>query len=333
MAVQFKDYYEILGVPRTASAEEIRKAFRKLARRYHPDVARNKAAAEEKFKEINEAYEVLGDPKKREQYDELGANWNRMGSFTPPPRWKAAGRSRRGNGADSFEFHFGGTGFSDFFEQFFGGRAGGFGPFPSSRQEAGGDWLFGEPETDSQRGNDVEGGFLVTLHEALHGSVRSVSLQRENPRTGRTETHTFRVKIPPGVREGQLVRVAGKGQASDGVGLSGDLYLRVKYAQHPDFRVREPDLYCDLELAPWEAVLGTTATVPTLDGAVSLRVPAGISSGRQLRIRGQGLLEEHGVRGDLYAVISIQAPSRLTPEEKALWEKLAGESTFNPRAP
>ncbi|MBI2946480.1 MAG: J domain-containing protein [Verrucomicrobia bacterium] len=332
MAVEFRDYYQILGVPRGASDDEIRKAFRKLARQYHPDVSKNKAAAEEKFKEINEAYEVLGDREKRKKYDQLGANWNRTGGFSPPPGWQNAGGVRGGKTGEPFEFRFGGTGFSDFFEQFFGRSAGGFGSFSSSGLNRDAQRPFQDQEASGQRGQDVEGDILVTLNEVLRGSVRTVSLQRQDSGKAAAETHSFRVKIPPSVREGQLIRVAGKGEPGTGGGRAGDLYLRVKFARHPEFEVRDSDLYCDLELAPWEAVLGTTVHAPTLDGSVSLKVPPGMTSGQRLRIRGRGLPGENGTRGDLYAVTSIQVPSRLTPEEKALWEKLARESTFNPRA-
>ncbi len=323
MPVEFKDYYKILGVSRTAPDEEIRKAFRRLARQYHPDVAKNKAEAEEKFKEINEAYEVLGDPAKRKKYDTLGADWNRARS-QPPPGWQQGARFGKGSG-EEFEFRFGGTGFSDFFEQFFGGR-GGVGGFRFGEEEA----PAGGGER-TQRGGDIEGDILVTLTEALHGSVRSVSLQRVNPGTGSAETHTFRVKIPAGVEEGRLIRVAGKGEAGFRGTAPGDLYLRIRFAKHPDFRVRGSDLFYDLPLAPWEAILGATVTIPTLEGSISLKIPAGTSQGQQLRVRGRGLAAGGGNRGDLYAVASIQVPSQATPEEKALWEQLAAKSTFNPR--
>jgi curved DNA-binding protein len=186
-------------------------------------------------------------------------------------------------------------------------------------------------ETFAQRGQDIEGDILVTLDEALHGSTRTIRLQRTDPRTGQSTLQTLRVKIPPGVREAQLIRLAGKGQEGIGGGDSGNLYLRVKLAQHPDFRVRGADLYYDLELSPWEAVLGATVHIPTLDGTVSLRIPAGTAAGRQFRLRGKGLPTGDGTRGDLYAIVSIQVPSDLTPEQKVLWEQLATKSTFNPR--
>lgn len=330
MAVEFKDYYKSLGVSKEATDDEIRKAFRKLARQYHPDVAKNKAQAEEKFKEINEAYEVLSDPEKRKKYDTLGANWNRQGGFQPPPGWQGAPFTE--TGPEGFEFHFGGTGFSDFFEQFFGARGGGMpGGFTfeeaGSRRGAGGFRRGGF----AQRGSDIEGDILVTLDEVVRGSVRPVSFRVANRRTGQTETHTFRVKIPQGVREGQLIRVAGKGEAGAGGGGPGDLYLRVRYAKHPEFRVNGGDLSYDLELAPWEAVLGATVRIPTLEGPVSLRVPPGTNGGQQLRVRGRGLPNGRNGRGDLYAVVSIEVPRQIRPDERELWEQLARKSDFRPR--
>jgi curved DNA-binding protein len=325
MPVEFKDYYATLGVPRDASDEEIKKSFRKLARQYHPDVAKDKKTAEEKFKEINEAYEVLGDPQKRKKYDELGANWKEGAGFQPPPG--RAGRSR--DGAQTFEFHFGGTGFSDFFERFFGrGERFGF-PFTEDGLDA---EQFGQPP-GSTPGSDIEGDILVTLDEVKNSSVRTISLQHSNPRTGKTETHTFKVRIPAGVQEGQIIRVPGKGEEGASGSPSGDLYLRVRLAAHPDFRVRGADLHYDLDLAPWEAVLGTTVSVPTLDGQVNVRIPPGTNNGQQLRVRARGLPKgQGGEHGDLYAVVNVQLPQQLSDEERALWEKLSRISRFNPRS-
>lgn len=319
MAVEFKDYYDVLGVARNATAEEIKKAFRKLARQYHPDVAKDKVAGEEKFKEINEANEVLSDPEKRRKYDQLGANWNHP-ERQPPPQSGFAG-DRTGVS----EFHFDGTGFSDFFEQYFGSRGRPAGGFGRTRGSGMGD------ETVAYRGQDIEGDILVTLDEVLHGSTRTIQLERADPRTGQPVVQTLRVKIPPGVREEQLIRLAGKGQEGVGGGESGNLYLRVKFAQHPDFRVHDADLYYNVDLAPWEAVLGAAVRIPTLEGTVSLKIPAGTPAGRQLRLRGKGLPTRNATRGDLYAVVSIQVPAHLTPEQKVLWEQLATKSTFNPR--
>lgn len=328
MPVEFKNYYDILGVPRDASDEEIKKAFRKLARQYHPDVARDKKLAEEKFKEINEAYEVLGDPDKRRKYDTLGANWQAGAEFEPPPGWRGRAWEAPGGGR-AREFHFGGTGFSDFFEQFFGSGGGWSGLGEMFERTRGGGPTAGGP---ARRGEDIEGDLLVTLEEAFRGSVRTVSLQRVDPRTGRAATDSFKVRVPPGVQDGQTIRVPGKGADGAGGAPPGDLFLRVRLAAHPDFRPRGADLYHDLALAPWEAVLGTTVKVPTLDGSVTLRVPAGTNNGRQLRVRGRGLPGgPSGERGDLYVVVNIELPGQLTAEERELWEKLSRISRFNPR--
>lgn len=314
MPVQYKDYYETLGVPRTASDTEIKKAFRKLAREYHPDVAKDKKRAEEKFKEINEAYEVLSDPDKRKKYDELGPNWKSGAEFRPPPGWGGfpGGQGRRPGGAPpgAEEFEFGGTGFSDFFEQLFGGRRGGFSSYRG----------FEEEET-AARGRDVEGDIMVTLEEAEHGAVRSVSVRHGS----KTETH--QVKIPAGVTEGQRLRIAGRGEHGSGGGQAGDLYLRVRLAKHPDFEVDGHNLIYEAELAPWEAVLGAEISVPTLHGRVHIRIPAGTQSGQKLRVRGRGL----GSQGDLLVVTNIAVPSHVSDGEKKLWEQLKEQSRFNPR--
>src|SRR5947199_336272 len=255
MTVQFRDYYETLGVAKTASEDEIRTAFRKLARKYHPDVAKDKKAAEEKFKQINEAYEVLSDPDKRKKYDQLGANWNQPGGFQPPPQWggQPGGGSYQwgGDGGGGVEFEFGGTGFSDFFEAFFGGGRG--------RSAFGG---FGGREATAERGADVEADIMVPLEEALHGSTRTVSLRR----AGSGKLETYQGKIPHGVREGQRIRLHGQGEAGAAGGKSGDLFLRVRLAKHPDFSVEGSDLIHEVRIQPGQAVLGTELQVPTLEG-------------------------------------------------------------------
>jgi curved DNA-binding protein len=313
MAVHYKDYYESLGVPRTASPEEIKKSFRKLAREFHPDVAKDKKKAEERFKEINEAYEVLSDPDKRKKYDELGEHWKSGAEFRPPPGF-GGGQNFRGGRAGSQEFHFGGTGFSDFFEQLFGARMreGGF------RQRGG-----FAPEETAERGADIEGDLMVTLEEAARGSVRTVNVSHGD----RRESH--QVKIPPGITEGQKLRVSGRGESGSGGGESGDLYLRVRFAKHPEFDVEGHNLVCELELAPWEAALGAEIAVPTLDGRVNIKIPAGTASGQKLRVRGRGL----GKDGDLFVLTRIVVPRKLTEAQKKLWEQLARESKFNPRIP
>jgi curved DNA-binding protein len=327
MSVQYKDYYETLGVPRTASPDELKKSFRKLARQYHPDVAKDKKKAEEKFKEINEAYEVLSDQAKRKKYDELGANWKSGADFRPPSGWEhfSGGQNPRGRGASDgdFETHFGGTGFSDFFEQVFGSRMrGGAGGFGRSAD-------FAEEEF-AERGRDIEGDILVTLEEALRGSVRAVNVRHTVGRSIKTETH--QVKIPPGVTEGQKLRLAGRGETGAGGGTAGDLYLRVRLAKHPDFEVEDHNLIYEAELAPWEAVLGTNLSVPALDGRVNIKIPPGTQNGQKLRVRARGLPTRDGPRGDLMVVTRIAVPAKVTDAEKKLWEQLARESKFNPRS-
>lgn len=347
MAVKFRDYYEVLGVARGASEDEIRKAFRKLARQYHPDVAKDKKVAEEKFKEINEAYEVLSDHDKRKKYDELGANWKQGAEFRPPPGWQnmrgepfPGGAGRGGRGAE-FEYQFGGTGFSDFFEALFGstnGRRGGFSGFATEEKFA-------------ERGRDVECDIMVTLEEAMSGSVRAINVQRaiECSQCGGSgargqhvcnvcggsgrvaKADTYQVRIPPGVAEGQRLRIAGRGEAGVGGGASGDLYLRVRLARHPDFEVQDNNLVHETELAPWEAVLGAQISVPTLEAPVNIRIPPGTQNGQRLRVRGRGLPQRGGTRGDLIVAIRVEVPKQISDRERALWEQLSRESNFNPR--
>jgi curved DNA-binding protein len=320
MAVRYKDYYESLGVPRDASDADIKKAFRRLAREFHPDVAKDKKKAEERFKEINEAYEVLSDPEKRKKYDELGANWKSGAEFRPPPGWESFGGGRgfrtSGPGGQEYDFQFGGTGFSDFFEQLFGSRGRGFRGF-QTEEFAGNNF--------AERGRDVEGDILVTLEEATQGSVRTVSV-RHNSRT-----ETYQVKIPAGVTEGQRLRVSGRGESGTGGAGAGDLYLRIRLAKHPDFEVEGHNLIHEANLAPWEAVLGTNLSVPTLDGRVNIKIPSGTRPGQKLRIRGRGLPRRGGENGDLIVVARVDVPERVSDAERKLWEQLARESTFNPR--
>ncbi|WP_193214474.1 DnaJ C-terminal domain-containing protein [Luteolibacter marinus] len=316
MSAGYKDYYKTLGVSREATDAEVKKAFRKLARKHHPDVAEDKTGSEAKFKEINEAYEVLGDPEKRKRYDAMGPNWN------PQADPGFGGWSGGGAGGD-YEFEFGGTGFSDFFERFFGGggrprRGSGFGgAYP------------GQDRTS--RGSDIEGDIMVTLVEAMEGSLRTISLRHTDPATGKATTQEVQVRIPAGIGEGQRLKVAGHGSPGAGGGAAGDLFLRVRLAAHPDFRVKGHDLYRDLLVAPWEAVLGATIEVGLLAGkSVQMKIPAGTQSGDQLRLGGYGLPKKGGA-GDLYVVVSIQVPEQPSAKERELWEKLRDGSHFNPR--
>ncbi len=311
MAVQFRDYYEVLGVARTATAEEIKKAYRALARKYHPDVNPGDKTAEEKFKELNEAYAVLSDSEKRQRYDQLGANWKAGGDFTPPPGWERVRTEYQdlgdlfgaaGTGRDA-------TGFSDFFELLFGTRRG-------ARAGAG----------FAMRGSDIEAEIPLTLEEAHRGITRSITLQGPNG------PKTLDANIPAGVREGSVIRLAGQGEPGIGNAPAGDLFLRVRFEPHPLFSVvGDGDVQIDLPVAPWEAALGARVNVPTLDGSVAMTIPAGAQGGQRLRLRGQGLNQRHGGRGDEYVRLKIVNPPRLTEAEKALFAKLAAESHFDAR--
>src|SRR4051812_15869660 len=313
MPVQYKDYYQTLGVAKGATQDEIRKSFRKLARQFHPDVAKDKKAAEAKFKEINEAYEVLGDPEKRKKYDTLGADWERGGAQQGAPGWGGAGGG--GGQFNPGEFSFGGTGFSDFFEQFFAGRAAG--GRAAGGRGAGKHGFFGEEP--AARGGDIEADLLVTIEEAFHGARKKISFRRQES----AKAETYEVKIPMGVREGQRIRLAGQGQTGNRKDLSGDLYLRVRFAQHPEYRVEGDDLIHELELPAWQAVLGADATIPTPDGPVRMKIPAGTQTGQKLRLRGRGMPIAPDKRGDLYVAIEVTVPKTVSPEARAHWEALA----------
>jgi curved DNA-binding protein len=312
--VQFIDYYAVLDVPKTAAKDDIERAYRKKARQYHPDVNKGKDA-EEKFKQLGEAYEVLSDPAKRARYDQYGAAWKeaeRQG--TPPP---GADQFRTEAGGPEFqEFHFGGGDFSDFFEQLFGmggGRRRGRG-----RAGRGGGW--------AMPGGDQEARIALTLEQAAEGGTRQLSLQ--DPRTG--QARTFKVNIPKGVRPGQRIRLAGLGDRGAGGGPAGDLYLHVDLAPHPDLRLEGRDLHTTLPVTPWDAALGGETLLRTLHGTVRVKIPPGSSSGRRIRLRGQGFPDGHGGRGDLYAELRIVVPEKLTPEERDLFERLARVSSFTP---
>lgn len=309
MAVKFQDYYATLGLARTATAEEIKLGFRKLARIHHPDVAEDKVAGEAIFKEINEAYEVLGDPEKRRRYDELGEHWrDNPGVEQDNPfdgRNRATDRPRESSARGGFEYD--GTGFSDFFESFFSGGAQG-------------------------PGADAEADILVTLEESLRGASRKITLRRPAANGAAGRSDTYQVRIPPGIREGQRIRLAGQGDPGRGGSDAGDLFLRVRLARHPYFNVEGADLVFDLNLAPWEAILGAQVSIPALDGSTTLRVPAGAAAGLRLRLRGLGLPREEGGRGDLFATVRLCTPTPVPEEERLLWEQLSKLSRFNPRS-
>jgi curved DNA-binding protein len=329
MSVKFKDYYDILGIPRTSSADDIKKTYRKLARKYHPDLNKT-AGAEARFKEIGEAYEVLSDPTKRSRYDQLGRNWQAGQDFRPPT----------GYGGSPFEPHGGGGGgrgfkgqdmgeFSDFFEMLFGQQ------FGNRAQRGTPPNMWGSGEEFTPQGQDHEAEITISLEEACHGSTKNISLQtpQQDPRArSHTQTKTYQVKIPAGISEGGRIRLAGQGGAGTAGGPAGDLYITIHIAPHPLFKVDGNNLEIECLLAPWEAALGAKVGIPTLQGQAFITLPPGTESGQRLRLRGKGLPQKKGLEpGDLVAVIRIVSPKQLSAREKALFEELAKISTFKPR--
>jgi len=339
MAVEFRDYYVILGVSRSAGDDDIRKAFRKLARVYHPDVTGNDRRAEDRFKEVNEAYEVLGDPERRKKYDEFTLMWPSGNDWQFPPPWEepASGSSKAKTGR-SDHFTFTGTGFSDFFEQLFGQNSSQ--QFKRARNPGA---EFYQDTVDE--GNDLETDLYVNLDEVARGAVRPVTMRRAvrcstcygmgqyNAHTCEkcrgqgniVQTNSFQVKVPAGIPEGACLRVEGQGEKGL-IGEAGDLYLKVRYAKHPDFHVDNGQLVYELELPPWEAALGTTASIPTFSGRVNIKVPAGAQSGQKLRLRHYGLPRLKGNAGDLLVQLKIQVPPATDSRQKQLWQELARET-------
>lgn len=310
--VAYKDYYSVLGVSRSASADDIQQAYRKLARKYHPDVSKEKDA-EQRFKELGEAYEVLKDEQKRKLYDQYGEAWKAVSEGRAPPSGGGGRTPVDFEGFRSSDFdpeEFGDLG--SLFEAFFGG-----GRARAGRQRRA--WAAG--------GADREATLELGVLEAFAGGERS--LQLTDPETG--EQKRYRVNIPAGVRSGQRIRLAGEGGRGFGGGPAGDLYLLVQLRGDEQFRLRGDHVHTTLPVTPWEAALGTTAAVRTLEGPVRVKVPAGSSSGRKIRLRGKGYVKADGSRGDLYAELRIDVPTELTPEEKELLERWAKVSRFDPR--
>ena len=335
MAVKFKDYYEVLGVKRDATDDQIRQAYRKLARKYHPDVNPGDRVAEDKFKELNEANEVLSDPEKRKRYDQLGANWKNGAEFTPPPGWGSTNVQ-----FDDLGSIFGGGGFSDFFETLFGGMR--TEPQVDQRRRS------GRPRTN--RGQDAEAEMEISLEDAHNGGRHRITLQgsRTCPTCGGKGTtsgvvcstcrgagqvmnpKTIDVNIPPAAREGSVIKVGKQGQP--GATEPGDLFIRLKIKPHPIFTVAGDDITAEVPIAPWEAVLGATIAVPTIDGKAEMKIPPGAQGGQRLRLRGQGLNKRGGGRGDQYVKLKIVVPTHTTDREKQLLRDLSEASRFNPRA-
>jgi DnaJ-class molecular chaperone len=309
MPVKFRDYYETLGVARSAKDEEIKKAHRKLARKYHPDLNPNNKGSEDRFKEIQEAYEVLGDPEKRAKYDQLGANWKNGSEFTPPPQWEGNidfGEMFGRGGQPGQQGGFGrqGGSFSDFFESLFGGIPGGA---AGSRTRA------REPE-------DAEAELQLPILDMHRGTTQKLTVN-----FGKSQK-VIDVRIPPGARDESKIRIAGGGPHG------GDLYVRLKQKPDPYLTVKGDDTETVVEIAPWEAALGTTIEVPTVDGRAETPVPAGVASGQRLRLRGKGLNIRGGGRGDHFVALKIVTPKPLSGEEKRLFEELQRISHFKPRS-
>jgi curved DNA-binding protein len=310
-----RDYYEALGVSHTVSTEELQQAYRKLARQYHPDVNRD-PGAEERFKEISEAYSVLSDPDTRKRYDRFGPDFRQIPEGYEAYADAAGARGRSSRGGSPFSGGRvwvdpdsgpgpgpGGIDFDDLLSGLFASRGGG-GPIPGADQVA-----------------ELE----LSVEEAYRGGGRRITL------SGAGELASFEVIIPPGVTDGQRIRLAGKGGQGSGDGAAGDLYLVVRIAPHSRYRVTGRDISVDLPLASWEAALGASVPVLTPGGEAKVRVPAGSSSGRRLRLRGEGMPNPRGTPGDLYAEVKIMVPRELTPRERELFEALGRDSTFDPR--
>jgi curved DNA-binding protein len=320
--MEFKDYYQILGLERDVDQSHIKRAYRKLASKYHPDL--NKADdAEARFKEVGEAYEVLKDPEKRAAYDELGADWQPGQQFKPPPDWEAGFEFAGGGGEGGFDPRGGGA-HSDFFESLFGqafrnasGHTSGYGSSNDFR---------------SNRSNDHHAKVMIDLEDSLQGATKTISLRVPKLNSAGQLQNTERVlniKIPKGVKAGQHIRLSGQAESGIADESPGDLYLEVEFKSHPFYRVEGSDLYYDLPLTPWEAALGAKINVPSPKGKVKLNIPEGSKNGRQLRLKGQGIPGK--LAGDLYVVLQIALPAANTEKAKALYREMAESLDFNPR--
>jgi curved DNA-binding protein len=310
--MKYKDYYAILGVARDAGADDIRKAYRKLAQKYHPDVTKD-PKGEEKFKEVAEAYQTLKDPEKRKAYDDLGSGFSSGQEFRPPPGWE----QRFGGAPNEDRFSFDDLDLSDLFESLSRGRRAGASRGPRK-----------------MRGQDFELAVQLTLEQAYHGTqvdLRVALPEYDEHGALHAVEKTIKARIPKGASDGQRLRLRGQGGKGLAGGANGDLYLDISMRPHPLFRASGHDLYLDLPLAPWEAALGANVEIPTLAGAVSLKIPAGTGAGRKLRLAGKGLPRPEGAHGDLYAVAQIVNPTVLTERERELYRELGQASRFDPR--
>jgi curved DNA-binding protein len=309
--MDYKDYYKTLGVDHKATQDEIKRAYRKLARKYHPDVSKE-TDAELKFKDLGEAYEVLKDPEKRVAYDQLGSNWNAQQGSRPPPGWDAGfefqGAPRGGAGEHDF---------SDFFESLFG----------QTRGPGGGNQGF------HMQGEDHHAKILVDIEDSYHGASRSISLQMpEVTADGHVvnRKRTLKVSIPKGIRQGQQIRLGGQGAMGQGSGKAGDLYLEIEFNPHRYYRVEGADVYLELPVAPWEAALGASVKVPTPSGAIGLKIPANSKAGKKLRLKGRGIPAK--TPGDLYVVLQVVLPPADDEKSRELYKRMQEEIQFDPRA-
>ena len=306
--MKYKDYYAALGVPRDADLAEVKKAYRKLARQHHPDMSKA-SDAEARFKDAAEAYATLKDPEKRAAYDELGRH-PAGEEFAPPPQWRSRGDTSGDPSGGFAGQDFGDLDLADFLASLGRGRR------PAGHGAAPG----------PIPGRDFETSVRISLEDAHRGATLNIEVDDQDG------ARTLQVTVPPGVNEGQKLRLKGKGGPGFAGGARGDIYLHILLAPHPVFRADRHDLYFDLALAPWEAALGAEIEVPTLDEPVLLTVPALTHSTRKLRLRGRGLANGRGGRGDLYAVVHIDMPTSLSERERELYQELARVSSFNPRA-
>lgn len=321
--MEYKDYYKIMALEKNATQTEIKKAYRKLARKYHPDVSKD-VDAEQKFKEVGEAYEVLKNPEKRASYDQLGTNWQAGQDFNPPPGWDA-GYEFSGAGKGSFNDS-GSASFSDFFESLFGQHNADFNPHQTDGRRSASSGY-------SQKGEDHHAKVLIDLEDAFNGAVREISLQ--SPKVDERghvsiEKRTLKVKIPKGVKQGQQIRLTGQGEPSATGGVNGDLYLELDFKTHDYYTAEGHDLYLKLPVAPWEAALGAKIKIPTPSGTIELKIPAGSVSGKKLRLKGRGIPAKSP--GDLYAVLQISLPPADNQKAKEFYQNMQQQMGFNPRA-
>lgn len=317
--MNYKDYYSILGLKRDATQDEVKRAYRKLARKYHPDVNKE-AEAEIRFKEVAEAYEVLKDTDKRAAYDQFGENWKSGQNFKSPPGWEFRDFTGSHRSAEAS-----GQGFSDFFEALFGGSRGRAEQY-SNRNFSMFDGGFAD------HGLDLRAKIEITLEESFHGSKKTISLSRNqaNPTAGSSDSTSLQVTIPKGILEGQQIRLEGQGERTSSNGPRGNLFLEVVFAKHDTFKVKKRDVTMTLPVTPWEAALGATIKVPTLGGVVDLKLPPGSQSGKKLRLKGKGL-STSSMSGDQYLILSVYTPKAETKQQKDLYKKMAEIMPFNPR--